>query len=157
MEWIRSYILTITAAGILCAIVKNFSSGKASERMLSLTCGVFLILAAIRPGFSVDLSDWDGSLRDYRIAAQRLQEDTEEKIQRQADGIIVSQTAAYIVDKGTALGADLEVEVVLKAQNGYRVPESVRISGSYSPYIKSQMESILERDLGILKERQEWK
>lgn len=52
MEWIRSYILTLTAAGILCAIVRSLA-GKG--RGLSLACGAFLILAALGPFRSLSL------------------------------------------------------------------------------------------------------
>ena len=156
MEWVRSYVMTVTAAGILCAIVKNLSSGKAGSRMLGLTCGVFLMLAAISPIYSVDVTGWEGNLEDFRAQAQGAQEETTEKIQAQLDTDIESQVAAYIVDKGAALGAALEVEVSLESRDGYSLPESARISGSYSPYIKAQMESILEQDLGIPRQRQEW-
>lgn len=156
MEWVRSYILTITAAGILCAIVKNISSGKAGGRMMSLVCGVFLILAAISPVYSVDISGWNGDFDDFRNQAREMQTETSERIRAQMDEVIRERTAAYILDKGAALGAALDVEVILDSENGYSVPKSVRISGDYSPYIKARLGLVLEQDLGIPPERQEW-
>lgn len=156
MEWVRSYILTITAAGILCAIVKNLSDGRAGGRMLGFTCGVFLILAAISPLHTVDFSGWDENLECIQSQASAVQEQTTEKIQSQLDAIILERTTAYILDKGAALGAALEVEVSLGRSNGYGIPESVCISGAYSPYIKTQLGAVLEQDLGIPPERQEW-
>ena len=47
MDWIREYILTLTGAGILCGIVKNFGQGKSGGKMLEYACGLFLILAAV--------------------------------------------------------------------------------------------------------------
>ena len=154
MDWIRSYVLTVTAAGILCAIVKALTENSGGRRMLHLTCGVFLTLAALSPLHSIEIAQWDGSLSSYRQEADSLRAEAEAMAQNQIDDSIRECVEAYIVDEGASLGAKLDVAVTIGENH---MPEAVCISGDISPYIKSRLESILEGDLAIPKERQEWR
>lgn len=157
MEWMRSYVLTLAAAGILCAMVKSLSGGKAGGRMLGLACGVFLVFAAVSPVYTMDLDTWTGDWEGLRAESGALQEAAQNMVQNQMDVIIKERTAAYILDKAESLGASLAVEVSLTENEGYHTPESVCITGMYSQYMKTRLEDLLERELGIPKDRQEWK
>ena len=43
MDAIRRYVITLTAAAMLCALVKAITAGrKGQEKILSLVCGIFL-------------------------------------------------------------------------------------------------------------------
>lgn len=154
MDWVRSYVLTVTAAGILCAVVKAMTENGGGSRMLHLTCGVFLVLAALSPLRAVELTGWDGSLRAYRQEADSIRAEAEALAQSQMDEGIQERAEAYILDKGASLGADLEVAVSIGEDH---MPETVCISGDVSPYIKLRLESMLEEDLAISKECQEWR
>ena len=156
MEWIRSYLLTLTAAGILCALVRSLAGKAGKGRGLSLACGAFLILAALSPlrGFSLDAVEEDWSDLEFQISREQAR--TASRLQAQYDAVIEEKTRAYILDKGKALGAELEVEVTLETKDGLSVPASVRITGQYSPYIRSSLAHMLEEDLGIPKEAQRW-
>lgn len=156
MEWIRSYILTLTAAGILCAVVRSLAGKAGKGRGLSLACGAFLILAALGPfrSFSLDTAsaNWD----DLQYEVSRSQENTAEAVRRQTEAVIAEKTRAYILDKGKSLGAELEVEVTLKTKDGLSIPAAVEIRGQYSPYIKAKLSHMLEEDLGISADAQRW-
>ena len=44
MDAIRRYVITLTAAAMLCALVKAITAGrKGQEKILSLVCGIFLL------------------------------------------------------------------------------------------------------------------
>lgn len=70
------------------------------------------------------------------------------------DGIM-DATRAYILDKAEALGADVTVEVMLD-DSQIPVPCGVRIRGNISPYLREKLGSLIERDLGIPTEAQQW-
>lgn len=154
MDWVRSYVLTVTAAGILCAIVKALTENSGGRRMLHLTCGVFLVLAALSPFHAMEIAQWNGSFSAYRQEADILRAEAEALAQNQMDDSIQERVEAYIVGKGASLGAELEVAVTIGENH---MPEAVCISGDISPYIKSRLESIMEEDLAISKEHQEWR
>ena len=69
--------------------------------------------------------------------------------------IITEQTLAYILDKAESFGARLEVEVQIARDGTYR-PKAVTLRGSVSPYAKSRLQQIIEEDLQISKEDQQW-
>ena len=50
MDAIRRYVITLTAAAMLCALVKAITAGrKGQEKILSLVCGIFLLATALGP------------------------------------------------------------------------------------------------------------
>ena len=67
--------------------------------------------------------------------------------------IIKSETEAYILDTARSLQAEVTVEVSVNEEN---VPDSVTVSGAVSPYVRRQLQRIIESDLGIAKENQKW-
>ena len=157
MDWIREYILTLTGAGILCGIVKNFGQGKSGGKMLEYACGLFLILAAVSPFHKLELGQWQINLADAERQAESVRREAEKDLAEQMEDVIRENTEAYIMDRGESFGADLTVEVGLRTDGQLPVPDSARISGDTSPYIRARMEAVLEDELDILRERQEWR
>ena len=157
MEWIRSYILTLTAAGILCALVRSLGGKGGRGRGLSLACGAFLILAALGPfrSFPLEVSGENWQDLEYRVA--REQRAAETRILNETNAVIREKTEAYILDKGKAMGAELEVEVTLETKEGISIPAEVTIRGEYSPYIKQSLGHMLKEDLGIPEQAQRWR
>ena len=156
MEWIRSYVLTLTAAGILCALVRSLAGKAGKSQGFSLACGAFLILAALGPLRRMPLPAVGENWTNLEYEISRSQTDAQKTIQREMDAVIVEKTRAYIGDKGKALGAELEVEVTLETKDGLSVPAAVEIRGPYSPYIKAKLSHMLEEDLGIPEDAQRW-
>lgn len=156
MEWIRSYVLTLTAAGILCALVRRLAGKAGKGRIVSLACGAFLILAALGPFRTLSLETAEADLGDLEYRIGREQARAAEAFQAQTDAVIREKTEAYILDKGKALGAELEVEVTLETKEGLRIPAAVEIRGPCSPYIKTKLSHMLEEVLGIPEKAQRW-
>lgn len=156
MEWIRSYVLTLTAAGILCALVRSLAGKAGKSRGFSLACGAFLILAALGPLRQVPVPSAGDNWEDLESEIALRQAKTQASIEAQTEAVIAEKTQAYIQDKGKALGAELEVEVTLETKEGLSVPVAVEIRGPYSPYIKAKLSHMLEEDLGIPEQAQRW-
>ena len=68
------------------------------------------------------------------------------------DAIIISQSESYILDKAAAMGADLEVEVLLDEH----VPKSVRLRGAISPGAKASLNAWIQENFSISPEDLQW-
>ena len=149
MDAIRRYVITLTAAAMLCALVKAITAGrKGQEKILSLVCGIFLLATALGP-----LPDLSDPTAQVQAEAGRMASQAEDETKRQMAAIISEEAASYILDKADALGLQLEVQVELDAE---LLPCGVRLQGAASPYARSQLSGQIETELGIPKERQVW-
>ena len=66
------------------------------------------------------------------------------------EDIIRSQVEAYILDKA---GVDLAVSVALDDEG---IPCGITLTGDISPQTKAQLSRMLEEDLGLGEEVQQW-
>lgn len=156
MEGLRSYLLSIFAAALICGIVNRLVGCKGTQgTVIKMITGVFLTFIVIRPMANISLTfvtDFTAAYgQDASIAAAAGEELTQKAL---ASGI-KSRCEAYILDKAEALNVALTVEVTLTNED-IPVPCAVRLTGKVSPYAKSQLQSIIAGDLGIDKEHQTW-
>ncbi len=157
MERLGSYVLTVTAAAILAGILSSFlDKNTTSGALVKMAAGLFLLFAVLGPvaGWNpANLTDFTAGLTSDgdQAAAEG------ENLAREAMGdIIKSEAEAYILDKASVYRADLTVQIELAQQNSIPVPESVTIEGRISPYAKMQLQQLIEEQLGISKENQQW-
>ena len=156
MDAAGRYIVSVSAAAILCGIIKNiFPSKSTNAALLHLASGIFLSLVAIQPLARIDLKALPAIPDAYLSEAQSVSEQGQFLARDSMEDIIKSQSEAYILDKARELGADLTVEITLSDANP-PAPNSVRLTGKISPYGKSRLQAIILEDLGIPKENQIW-
>ena len=153
MELIKEYLLSITAAALICGVISSLTSKNASiSKLMQLLCGLFLAITVIRPVVEVQLDNIDSFTEllvvDGEIAASTGKEMAAEEMKR----IIKEKTEAYILDKAKSLGAEIEVEVTLEDF----VPTGAIITGSVSPFARSSLITSISQDLGIPPEGQIW-
>ena len=153
MELIKEYLLSITAAALICGVISSLTSKNASiSKLMQLLCGLFLAITVIRPIVEVQLDNIDSFTDllevDGEIAASTGREMAAEEMKR----IIKEKTEAYILDKAKSLGAEIEVEVTLEDF----VPTGAIITGSVSPFARSSLITSISQDLGIPPEGQIW-
>lgn len=154
MEALREYVLSVVSAAILCGMVCSISGTKGSTgAVLKLVSGLILTFAVIRPIAQVRLEELTLFTADLALEAEAASAMGEEIYKEYVSEIIKEETEAYILDKAQSLNAALTVDVRLDAQN---IPEEVTVSGQFSPYAKQKLQSIIETELGIPKERQIW-
>lgn len=157
MDGIREYLISVTAAALLCGILKSLVGEKGnSAALVRLICGIFLALTVIRPLRELNL-------RDFSLLPTGLLEEAKatsgagENYTRQAkEDLIKQQCEAYILDKAQTLEASIQVEIQI-SEDGEPVPVASMITGNLSPYAKNQLSKALEQDLGIPQEDQKWK
>lgn len=150
------YIVSVSAAAIFCGILKSILPSKgACGSILRLLTGIFLSFAVIRPLAQVNIGALPVLSHTYLSEAEAAALDGEVFSRDALADIIKSRTEAYILDKARLLQAELTVSVTLSGDMP-PVPVSVRLSGNLSPYARSRLAEILQRELGIAKENQIW-
>ncbi len=155
MESVKGYLLSVICGAIVCALVGSLTDRKGSAGvLLKLISGVFLIFTVISPIRTLPLEELSlvtEHIRQDAVSASALGQAYSKESMA---SYIKAETEAYILDKATGLHTSITAEVFL---NDQLQPESVLITGPVSDYARFRLETILEADLGIAKENQQWK
>lgn len=152
----KTYILSIVAAAIVCAVTRSLLNEKsAAGQIVRLLGGLLMTITVIAPLADITFEHITDYFDDLSIETDGYVESGETAAQESMKGIIKSQTEAYILDKANSMGLEIAVEVVLDDSNN-SVPCGVKIIGALSPYAKEVMGTYMEDTLGIAKENQQW-
>lgn len=156
MEWIKEYLLSITAAGILCAIVKQLIGEKtANGKIIRMVAGIFLTITMISPLINVRFRDVSFYYQDFLDTAESLTEEGKENANKEMGDIISEQTVAYILNEAAILGLDIQANVVL-SDNTPPEPVQIGLTGDASPYKKDRLIRSVSENLNISREHIIW-
>lgn len=157
MESVTRYILTVCSAAIACGVVKSLTlkKGPASE-LIHMICGVFLAVTAVRPLIDIQITDLAAVTDSCQWDAEQIAEEARQDAQSSMNEIIITRARAYIMDKAATLNAAIDVQILL-SEDTPAIPCGAIISGTVSPYAKTRLSEILESELGIVREAQQWK
>ncbi len=156
MDHIRSYLLSVIAAALICGILSAIPSKNLALKSIQKTlCGIFMSVTLISPLTGVHLPDLHQYLDAYQADAADAVLLGQTMTQESTARFIKQQTASYILDKAAALGVSLDVWVTL-SEDLPQVPCAVSLSGMVSPYAKQRLTEIIEQDLLIKREDQHW-
>ena len=151
MEPIKEYLISVTAAALICGAVSNLAGKNGTlSKLVNLLCGLFLAITVIKPVVEVNVDDiysfTDQLSADREMAVDMGTEMATEEMKR----IIKEKTEAYILDKANSLGTEIQVEIILDDLE----PVGAILSGSVSPYVRSALGASISQDLGIPPEEQ---
>jgi len=150
---LKGYLISITAAAILCSIAIRLSGNKGTaSAVIKLLAGLFMTITVLKPVLSIEIQGVPYAVLGVTQQAEQAARIGEEMASNEISSIIIDRTQAYILDKAATLGVKLDVEVVLSDF----VPKKVRLSGAVSPYAKAQLSHWIEENLGLPPEAQEW-
>lgn len=156
MEEIRQYLVSVTAAALLCSIVTGILGKKGSySAIIKLLCGLFLAYTVVAPWTKIRLNDFSSYTDTLSAEAEQHVRSGEMYAQSETAAIIKMNAEAYILDKAASMGLDIEVEVTLGSSHP-PLPESATIKGAVSPYAKEKLQVCFVNDLGIPKENLLW-
>ena len=156
MGQLSKYIFSVICASLILSVLACFFDKKGSRGMIiKMIGGLFLALTIISPIVNLDFSGWMDYLEEYTLEGEKSAAWGESIAQEEYRTIITQQAEAYILDKADALGAELSVEVYL-SDTEIPLPEEAVLRGKVSPYAKTELQQMLETDLGIAKENQLW-
>ena len=155
MEQIRSYLLSLICAALLCSIVTALCarSGKLTTVIRFLT-GIYMSVALCQPLLALTPASFVISL-PYVDSASNLVDEAQQTATTELRRVIKEKTQAYILDKACAMGAQIKADITL-CKDDPPLPEAVCISGSIAPYAKQQLSAYMAEQLGIPKEAQQW-
>ena len=156
MEAIRTYFLSVTAAAIICAILKGLlNQGGTPAQLVKLLSGIFLSIIALRPLAQFDLGSLTGLSFDYSMDVEAAVAEGENIAADALAELIKSNTEAYILDKARSMGVNITVDVTVNEEQ-IPAPKTVSICGNVSPYARRQLSALLTEQLGIAKEDLIW-
>lgn len=152
----KPYILSVITASVMCACVCGIGAKLQCKARLEMLCNLFLCLVILSPLPKIDLDSLVGTfLQNSQLDGQSISTMGNVSSANAMEAIIKEKTQAYILSKAAEYDAVLEVTVLLD-DGEIPVPNSVILRGSISPYAKQQLIRILEQDLNIPKENQQW-
>lgn len=156
MDDIRQYLLSVVSAAVISALAINVIGKKGIyASVVKLLAGLFLSITVISPWAKLQIGDLSSYLDNLELDAADVIAKGEYMAADAAGTIIKDQLEAYILDKASAIGIQVKVEVVL-TDTDPPVPCSVTISGAASPYAKQRLQQMIADELGIPKENQSW-
>lgn len=156
MAHLRNYLITISAAALICGTITSFFGKKTSYSVvIKLLTGIFMTITVISPIIRVKIADFSDYMDAILSDGKEIVTEGQQAAEEQYREVIIQQTEAYILDKATSLGAELEAEVTL-SESSPPIPVSVKIKGAVSPHAKQVLQNYLSSQLGISKEHQLW-
>ena len=153
MDLLRTWLFGLTAVSALLALAESLVTQEGIRRVLRLAGGVLMILVLLQPVVRMELGDLRFSPDALRQEAEALEEEYARQQEAALETGIEEELASYIWDKAQALGLSCQVRVTVETgADGIPVPRSVTVTGAYS----EDLSEIIETDLGIPREQQNW-
>ena len=148
---ISSWIYGIVAAAMISAITLMILPESKVKRVVAVACGFMMLIALIKPLREFDYGSFRRSYAGLRDDASDFAAPLEEVNENLTRRIIEEKYAAYILDKGTALGFEsLEVAVsVGVTMDGLYYPDTVTIRTDGDDTKKSALAYEIEAGLGV--------
>ena len=155
-EWIRSWVLSLTGAALVCAAALRLTPEGRVKGVLRTLCALVMAAALFSPlTRDAALPDYAAELARCRAAAAELTGEGQALRQELDRGIIEQRMEAYILDKAQSLGTPLDAaKVHLRwSTDGVWLPESAELTGPYS----RTLARVLEAELGVPQSAQSWR
>ena len=154
---IKSWLIGIVCCAVAVAIADNLMPKGAVKRVSKLLCGIILLIATVKPLIDIDFSTLSRYMVEYNNAAGQYSADLSEVNERLSKVIIEEQSAAYILDKATSLDMDVTAEVEARRGDGELwYPYEATLSGEYTDAQKNELSELIEAELAIPAQRQNW-
>ena len=152
----RAYLLTVAAAaGLFSLLVTVLPDGRV-RKTAQFTGALLLILTVLAPIMKLDSDDFARAIAKVQIDTSAFRRDTKNNDRELIAQLIKEESQTYILDKAAELGINVTAEVTLSEGSEYPYPVSVVLRGSPSEQAQNRLSSIIECDLGIPPDRQEW-
>lgn len=156
MQSVYSWLLSIVAAGMICAISAALVRGGMPEGVTRFTGGLLLLLAVALPLAKLDLSalferlDAQWSARDFEA------EEYEARAQKLLQEQVADVTQRLVLAQASSLGMEVEVCVTVSTE-GLPQPLTVELFGEATPAQRTALSAYLSDAIGIPPSRQKWR
>lgn len=153
MAGLRSWLLALVAASLICALADALIPKGAVKRVGRLVCGLVLASAILSPLAGLDVESGQSWLERHLASVEFQRAELEEEVNGQMKVIIEQEYAAYIVDKAAQLGAACSARTECRRDGGLYLPQRVEVTGAVPPPLQAELVQIIVRDLGVPEEQ----
>ena len=155
MEVLRSYVLSVVCAALVCGVLTDLSEKTGFAKPLRLVCSIFMAYTLVSPLMRFRFPGWEARNNCYWADARSAAARGENLHALSVAAIIRQETEAYILKEAKSIGANLEVEVELDSGEP-PAPSAVTLRGDFDESIETRLSRLLADELGIPKEHQTW-
>lgn len=152
IEAVRGWITSIVTVTMLLSVIQTMVPDGRIRRISSFGGGLVLMVVLLQPIFRIDVSDLELGGTAYEEEIRTRQEEANQSVRTEWEGIIEREVAAYISDKADALGLNLSVEVRAETGDDGLPVLTAELAGCPSELLAEY----LATELGIPRERQVW-
>lgn len=153
MSAVKDYLLSITVTALICSILQSVTGkNSCSGKVITFMSGLLMTVAVLQPVITFKIDSLPLYPSNLIEKAESVTMEGTVMAENAMDAIIISQSESYILDKAAAMGADLEVEVLLDEH----VPKSVRLRGAISPGAKASLNAWIQENFSISPEDLQW-
>lgn len=153
---LRTYLLSVSAAALLTALLTAILPKGSGKRIAALCCGFLMILTAVRPISGIDTQTLSQMLSRIRMESEQATTGVTVRNRELVGQIIKQRSESYILDKAQELGIRAQIEVTVTDGGEYPYPSAVRICGSFTAQQRAELSGWLSREFAVGAERQEW-
>lgn len=153
MQQLGQYVLSLTAAAILCSVVLSMFRDGTVRSILRIVCAIVLAITAISPLMNYKVPDFSRFSGGYLSEGESIASMGVDLAGMEKLKCIKHQLEAYILDKAGEIGADIRPEITVNTDG---IPVKVRLYGQCSDHIRQELTDMITNDLGIPKEDQKW-
>lgn len=153
---IRKYLLSVAAASLLTSLLPALLPKGKIQKVESFIGSLVLILTILSPVVKLNASSIRKAMESYQIDLQDTQRGVEKKSRGVLEELISQRCEEYIWDKAAQMGLQLEIEITVGENSDIPVPVSASMVGVCSQEDQAVLSKILEEELGIPRNKQEW-
>lgn len=152
-----TYLLSVVAISLFRSLILTIIPKGNINRIVSFLLMLLFVTVVVSPGLRIQTDTLAKSIAELRIESEQEGSGIEIKNREIIAKLIKDECEAYILDRARALGLDITAEIEMNNNEDYPFPEMVIITGSISERDQNYISQIIENDLGIPIEKQEWK
>ena len=155
MEGLRTWLLSLMFAAVLCAMARALMPAGPVKRAGSLICGLVMLTAVLAPAARLSPGAAEAWMAQLSAGQTQREEELRQSLNEGMKRIIEQEFAAYIVDKAAQMGAACTAQVTCQlGKDGVFLPQSAAVQGSFTPQQQEDLARILEEELAIPRARQ---
>ena len=153
MDYLRQWLLSVVSCAFFVSLVDQLTPNGAVRQLVRFGGGLVLLLCLLRPLGAAELTELLPEIEPLSDERAALETQYREESDHALATVIAERTGAYIEDKARALGLHVAAEVSVREIDGTLRPDSAVLYGAESEVLAE----ILENELGIARDRQEWR
>ncbi len=155
-EGLRSYLLSVVSACLLLTLIGIVLPDNRFRKLASVAGSLLVVMTVVSPVLSLNPDQIAQTVSDFLVETETARTQVKVSDRDLLSDIIKQRCEAYILDKASDMGLELQVEVVLSETGEYPYPTAVKIEGSMTPEEHRILSRYISEELGLPREQQEW-